>query len=231
MTIFMVSDTHFGHKNILFYTQDRAKLWGTDKVKAIARNYSSGKIKHHELMQILNEIPDDISHSVQKMNEGLINNWNSVINPDDLVFHDGDFMMGYNKHWESTLSRLNGKIHLIQGNHDRKFVKKDYVQNRLEWIRTEYRLKVEDTETPNGKFQLIDLCHYPKITWEDGHKGIWHFHGHCHGSLDYANKGTRIDIGVDSEHGRYFPRSYKELKRTMSTRTYEVVDNHGREER
>ena len=49
------------------------------------------------------------------MNETLIANWNNKIPKDALVFHLGDFAFGGN--WDKILSRLNGNIVLIEGNH------------------------------------------------------------------------------------------------------------------
>ena len=58
--------------------------------------------------------------SVEEMNEKLIENWNSVVGPDDIVFHLGDFAFGGSGLWKEVLSRLNGKKYLIIGNHDEK---------------------------------------------------------------------------------------------------------------
>lgn len=51
------------------------------------------------------------------MNEALITNWNNVVKPNDTVFHLGDFAFGGSYIWNNVLSRLNGNIHLILGNH------------------------------------------------------------------------------------------------------------------
>ena len=78
MKHFIISDTHFNHKNIIRYCD---------------RPFSS----------------------VGEMNECLIHNWNSVVSPGDNVWHLGD--MGFGDLTEFR-HRLNGHIHLIQGNHD-----------------------------------------------------------------------------------------------------------------
>jgi calcineurin-like phosphoesterase family protein len=49
------------------------------------------------------------------MNQQLIHNWNSTVEPDDTVFHLGDFGFGNMSEFQG---RLNGHIHLIEGNHD-----------------------------------------------------------------------------------------------------------------
>lgn len=53
-------------------------------------------------------------NSVKEMDEVLVNNWNKVVKEEDEVYHLGDFG-DY-----SFASRLNGKIHLIKGNYERR---------------------------------------------------------------------------------------------------------------
>ena len=163
----------------------------------------------------------------QEMNEGLIKNWNSRVQPNDEVYHLGDFFMGQSIHWEAILKRLNGRIHLIMGNHDKKFVKKEFVRDRMIWIKDYYELKVQDSSAANGKSQLLVLCHYPLYSWNHSGRGAIMCHGHSHSNIDFVNKTTtRIDVGVDAENWNYFPVSYAELKKIMSKRTYTAVDHH-----
>ena len=56
---------------------------------------------------------------VNEMNEVLIQRWNSVVGPGDTVYHLGDFFMGP-KETVLLRKRLNGRIVLIKGNHDKK---------------------------------------------------------------------------------------------------------------
>ena len=51
----------------------------------------------------------------EEMTEALIENWNSVVKPDDIVFNLGDFMWASS--WNPILEKLNGHIYLIWGNH------------------------------------------------------------------------------------------------------------------
>ena len=79
---YVISDTHFGHANIIKYCD---------------RPFSS----------------------VQEMDRVLIDNWNSVVRPEDTVWHLGDFGLGDFGYLADVCSELNGHIILIQGNHDR----------------------------------------------------------------------------------------------------------------
>lgn len=52
---------------------------------------------------------------VDEMNEKLIQNWNEKIEPEDVVYHLGDFSFrGHDRYRK----RLNGTIILLKGNHD-----------------------------------------------------------------------------------------------------------------
>lgn len=51
--------------------------------------------------------------------ELIIKNWNDLISPNETVLHLGDFALGKKAHFELLTGILNGKLFLIQGNHDR----------------------------------------------------------------------------------------------------------------
>jgi calcineurin-like phosphoesterase family protein len=57
---------------------------------------------------------------VPAMNRALIANWNERVSEQDVVYHLGDFGMGPWKEWASFRKKLNGKIILVKGNHDKK---------------------------------------------------------------------------------------------------------------
>lgn len=84
--VYIISDTHFGHDNVIQYC---------------SRPYR------------------DIEH----MNEDLILKWNNVVSRADKVFHLGDFGFGSKQAMGDIVSRLNGKISIVLGNHDAHSVK------------------------------------------------------------------------------------------------------------
>ena len=83
---FLISDTHFGHNNMCVFKGKD----GTANLRPWA--------------------------NAQEMDEAMIENWNSVVKPNDKVYHLGDVVIA-RRHLQ-TLSRLNGDKILIKGNHD-----------------------------------------------------------------------------------------------------------------
>lgn len=186
--IFLTSDTHFWHRNILKYCP---RPWNT----------------------------------VEEMNEGLIQNWNSVVKPDDTVYHLGDFAFCGNNKLKAILGRLAGKICLIKGNHDS--YKNLSKTGRFEWIRDYYELKVEDPELPRG-YQGFVLCHFPFLTWNQKDNGSVNLHGHTHASLSVDYDEKRIDVGVDNPLWNYTPVSYAQIKEELKKYKEPKYDHHGR---
>lgn len=150
------------------------------------------------------------------MDEGLIQNWNDTVPHDGVVFHLGDVSLCAPARTESILNRLNGKIYLIVGNHEKSVLRKSTTRDRFEWIRDKYELKV-------GK-QLIVLCHYAHRVWNKSHHGSWHLYGHSHGSMEDKAWGKSMDVGVDCWD--YKPISYTEVERVLSKRNISEVDKH-----
>lgn len=77
-------------------------------------HYTSDHHFHHR--GIINLVRDEFP-DLEAMHEHLIERWNSVVKPDDDVFHLGDFAFKP-AHVQGIVARLNGNIHLIGGNHD-----------------------------------------------------------------------------------------------------------------
>lgn len=53
-----------------------------------------------------------------EMNAAIIENWNSIVQPEDDVYVLGDCIMNDNEEGMRCIKRLKGNIHLIRGNHD-----------------------------------------------------------------------------------------------------------------
>lgn len=87
--IWVVSDTHFGHANILKFTDKEGE-----------------RIRPHW-------------NTIEDHDWDLVERWNSVVKPGDKVYHLGDVYMSAPKGYiENILSHLHGHKRLILGNHD-----------------------------------------------------------------------------------------------------------------
>lgn len=124
---------------------------------------------------------------VLEMNTVLTKIWNRVIHPKDTVYHLGDFGFGNTKTLTHFISALNGRLHLIRGNHDYR------------WNATPFTLfdSVSDIKEIKIDGQKIVLCHFPLLAWNGSHRGSWSLHGHSHGQLPYTPAYKRLDVGVD----------------------------------
>jgi calcineurin-like phosphoesterase family protein len=72
---------------------------------------------------------------VEEMNEHMIEQWNSVVKPQDRVIHLGDVFFGPKEEFVPIWNRLNGTKELIVGNHDdiKFFAKNDLVSKIHMW--------------------------------------------------------------------------------------------------
>ena len=88
--IWLISDTHFNQATMLEFTD-----WSGKQTRPGFR---------------------DVEH----MDDLMIDNWNSVVKPEDTIYHLGDLVAGPNPEKWMTYNwhRLNGNKRLVVGNHD-----------------------------------------------------------------------------------------------------------------
>ena len=153
---------------------------------------------------------------VEEMDEILIRNWNEVVGPKDTVFHLGDFCLGGSAEWSKVLDRLNGKIHLIMGNHDLKNFRQGFF-GRFEEVTMQRYLRFKKVG--------IYLNHHPFLCFEGGQRdNCWQLFGHVH--TRPHNTGveaerlpllypTQYDVGVDNNGFR--PVSFHEIERIIQS--------------
>ena len=140
------------------------------------------------------------------MDDALVAHWNSRVGVDDEVFHLGDLFWNMPPDALRALrARLNGRIHLVPGNHDHPetLLSEGLVDSVLPQI---HELVVQPA-TAKSRTTLV-LCHYPLEEWNRLHRGAIHLHGHCHGRLP-ARDLRRLDVGVDVH--QYRPIALKEI--------------------
>lgn len=156
--------------------------------------------------------------NIKEHDEAIIEAWNGRVSVGDRVYHLGDFSFAFRERTEEILSKLNGQIFLVKGNHDKGLKSEKFI-----WMKEYYRLKVKDEDTVTGTQEIV-LFHYPIESWDKRHYGAWHLHGHCHGNLESPPHQPREDVGVDNQG--FAPVSYAEIKERMSKKTFKQLDHH-----
>lgn len=137
--IWVTSDTHFNHKNILVY-------------EAANRPFAN---KH-------------------EMDNALIERWNERVGKDDIVLHLGDFAFAGANKIQEIVSRLNGKIYLLLGNHDRV--------RQFDWNSLGFARVFADPFMLDGRFIF---SHEPLVEVPAGKVNVF---GHVHGSSYFQTK-------------------------------------------
>lgn len=112
--------------------------------------------------------------TIEEMNQILIDNWNSVVAPEDTIYVLGDFIMGRSnkKDIEKIVNSLNGTIVLVRGNHDTDAKWKIYEELGIELKDLAY--------IKEGKKYFI-CSHYPMLVGNyNDKKKVVNLHGHAH---------------------------------------------------
>lgn len=161
--------------------------------------------------------------NVDDMNEGLINNWNEVVDEKDDIYVLGDISFLSPEKTVNALRRLKGNKYWIFGNHDYKLKHREALLTWFKWGKDLAEIKVPDPDAYKGA-QRIMLLHYPMVTWNKSHYGAWNLHGHSHSSLPDDPHSLRMDVGVDAVG--YFPISYEDVKKFMAKKLWKPVDHH-----
>lgn len=147
---------------------------------------------HANIIKYENRPFKDIHH----MNESIISNWNNVVSKEDKVFLLGDIGLGKPEDMYKYLSRLNGNLVLILGNHDNK--------NLRRWH--------EIGMTEVYKYPIVFdsnfiLSHEPVNT----NSNFVNIHGHVHSHSDYETWGENRFCACLERHN-YTPVDYFKIK-------------------
>ena len=115
--------------------------------------------------------------TVNQMNTTLILNWNNKVSATDDVYIIGDFAVS-DEVAINMLKQLNGRKHLVLGNHDSVLFTAIAMFEEVSTIN-----KIDD----NGR--SVVLCHYPLMSYENSIYGGYHVFGHIHNNeADIATK-------------------------------------------
>lgn len=121
----------------------------------------------------------------------MITNWNNVVRPEDTVYVLGDFIMGQPEQVPGILTKLNGHIVLVRGNHDTK---------RKLAIYAQYPEKIEVHDIFYKEFGglWMVMCHFPMT--DDGfldmvvqdNSEVVVLHGHVHDKNPFFNEKNHV---------------------------------------
>lgn len=161
--IFFISDTHFGHANILTFKRN-----------------DGGPLRAFSC--------------VEEMDEHMVEQWNSVVRPQDKVYHLGDVVL--NKNHMYILARLNGHKRLVRGNHD---------IYRTE-LYSQYFEEIHGVRVFNGLPNRLRIAatHVP-IHPECGSRWQLNVHGHLH-----SNNIKRTISGYAQQYGNKIFRNWSD---------------------
>jgi calcineurin-like phosphoesterase family protein len=133
----------------------------------------------HRTINIQRRPFDDVA----AMDAVLVERWNAVVGPGDVVWHLGDVARRGGE-VASLLARLHGTKHLLRGNNDG-----DETAAAAGWA------SVGDYAEMEVDGHRLVLCHYPFRSWNGQHRGAIDLHGHSHGRLKPMPR--QFDVGVD----------------------------------
>jgi len=222
---FFISDTHFGHANILKYSRRLPFM----------TNEEAARVQNGEDVRISID-------SVRRMNGAFVDNINRVVQAEDVLWFLGDWVwspreIAYEEalRWREQLQC--NTIHFVWGNHDVRSIGPVFSsdhdltmiaidRNTGDYVIGEAKIFGADVDRYRG-WQRIVLCHYQMLTWHGANKGVWHLYGHSHGSAEaWSEKhlpGRRsLDAGIDNAAtvlGDYRPWSFEEIAQIMEARS------------
>lgn len=166
--VFIVSDTHFGHDNIITYHRRKYALTDAEQKEIDALPFGD-KIKEAKAKKT----------RLDRMHDDMIKQWNAKVGKDDLVIHLGDVALGMSEEqMKAIFDKLNGIKMLIPGNHEKGLFQDRHSFNRIGFKNVEWDLM--DKQMVIGKYILT---HEPMSIVPEGFINI---HGHVHGGIAAA---------------------------------------------
>ena len=184
MARFFTADLHLGHRNIARYEPRRAQAAGVPPLEGPA---------------------DDETQA--RLDAFLIDRWNDVVDADDEVWLLGDACMGRLDETLPLLGRLQGRIVLVPGNHDRVWAGD---HRRDQWWDRYLDAGIDEIVDGTTSVELadgtvVDADHFPYEGDSGDHdrhqaerpvdRGRVLLHGHVHSR--WRTNGRMINVGID----------------------------------
>ena len=145
---------------------------------------------HTNIMKFCPQARARFRNDVNYMNEAMVAEWNSIVEPEDMVYILGDVAFLPAQKASEYMERCNGRKILIQGNHDRKLLNDPSFRREFKEVHQYLRY--------NHDGQLVIMMHYPIYEWDQMHRGAVHFYGHVHGAKTGMEKYRARDVAFDA---------------------------------
>ena len=156
--------------------------------------------------------------SIEAHDAFIIENWNETVGVDDDVYILGDISWYNSTKTIEIFKQLNGRLHLIRGNHDTTVLKNPELRKLFVEI-TDYKELFIDKSTS------IVLCHYPIPCFKNHFYGWYHLYGHVHTSFEwnmmentkrlmtelYDKQCKMYNVGAMMPYIYYTPRTLEQI--------------------
>ena len=158
--------------------------------------------------------------SVKDMNKQIISHWNTLVKPEDEVYILGDLMLGNNVKGMWAIAELNGRLHLIRGNHD--------TDTRIGLFKSCGQfIEICDAKYLKYNKYHFYLTHYPCLTGNIEKESLTqmtlNLHGHTHSQKKFFyDLPYCYNIGMDAHN--CVPVSIDEIINDMKAKVEECKD-------
>ena len=177
--------------------------------------------------------------NTKEMEKAIIENWNRVVKPNEKVFCLGDFSWFHSRHEiKKIVNRLNGKIYMILGNHDKEEAfelcdtEKLHICSDITYLYLRPEINNIDDRFETNCYTIV-LSHFPQLCYSQSEKNnTYNFFGHIHSRKDQPMiefgepikllKQRQYDIGMDRHD--YTPIDFFDILKKIDE--YQYWDLH-----
>lgn len=189
--IFISSDIHFHHRNILKHCPERQAICGAKD-----------------------------ENDVETWDKWMVEKWNTIIGKKDIVYILGDFIFGSQESARKLLDKLHGKKFLILGNHDKgvdkleNYFEQITQQKLVTFKKSNFDFLDEDFQIFMCHYPMVTWAskHYGVINAHG------HCHGRLD-DYNEASTDLRVDVGIDGKLANFNFITLEQLYRYFKEKT------------
>lgn len=157
--------------------------------------------------------------NTSSMNQYIVQKWNNIVKPNDIVFHLGDVGFGFKEKLIPLITNLNGHKILLKGNHDYsrgniywgdlgfEIVYKQHTVSLKQFLEDISNIYQNDNSIFNKYLDKVIFSHQPIECSSE----ILNIHGHIHNVPLEEIYDTNNHICVSVEVIDYTPKTLEEI--------------------